>query len=253
MSLFGPDAAAEVLSDRLAVAAAAYAPGVTFTPDAILAKLKAAEADLARRLRIFLEPTMIFPADTDPAVIEAQRGDLPFALEPAYDMTPEVFSAGRWGFLPLRSRPVSAIHEVTLAYPGPANTVWTLPLEWIRLDGHYGHVQFVPTGAMALSGPVSGYLMAAMMSASVIPQMIRIRYTAGLVDADLHYPDLIDLVKKMAVLRLIQDFFLPSSGSISADGLSQSVSVDMGSYKDQIDAGIKTLSEAIHGVRVAFL
>ncbi|NCC28675.1 MAG: hypothetical protein EOM22_11165 [Gammaproteobacteria bacterium] len=253
MSLFDADAAAEILSDRLTVAAAAYAPGVTFTEAAILAKLTAAEADLARRLRIHLEPTMIFPADTDPAVIETQRGDLPYALEPAYDMTPETFSAGRWGFLPLRSRPVSAVHEVTLAYPGPANTLWSIPADWIRLDGHYGHIQFVPTGTMALAGPLSGYLMSAMMNTYSIPQMIRIRYTAGLVDAANTYPDLIDLAKKMAVLRLIQDFFLPSSGSISADGLSQSVSVDMNSYKDQIADGIKTISEAIHGIRVAFL
>jgi hypothetical protein len=253
MALLGSEAAAEILSDRLTVAAAAFAPGIAFTEAQILAKIQAAETDIARRLRIYLVPTMVFPSGTDPDVIETQRGDLPYAVEPAYDMTPQTFSAGRWGFLPLRSRPVSAVHDVTLAYPGPAATVWRIPTEWVRLDPHYGHIQFVPTGAMALAGPLSGYLMSAMMNTYSIPQMIRVRYTSGLVDAENDYPDLVDLIKKAAVLRLIQDFFLPSSGSISADGLSQSVSVDMGSYKDQIADGVKHLSEAIHGIRVAFL
>jgi hypothetical protein len=59
------------------------------------------------------------------------------------------------------------------------------------------------------------------------------------------------------VLKVIDDGFLPQSGSISADGLSQSLSVDMDKYHDAIGRTLNGgkgsnggLMTAIHGIRV---
>ena len=82
-----------------------------------------------------------------------------------------------------------------------------------------------------------------------VPLMMQIRYVAGLQNASRDYPDLRDLVQKMAVLNLLADLFLPQSGSISADGLSQSLSMDLDKYRQSVAERIETVRQAIHGVR----
>jgi hypothetical protein len=59
------------------------------------------------------------------------------------------------------------------------------------------------------------------------------------------------------VLKVIEDGFLPSSGSISADGLSQSLSMDMEKYRDMISTTLfgpkgsnGGLLTAIHGIKL---
>ena len=58
-------------------------------------------------------------------------------------------------------------------------------------------------------------------------------------------------------MGIITDAFLPQSGSISADGLSQSLSVDVAKYYESIDLAIDGpkgghggLMSAIHGIRL---
>src|SRR3546814_15149872 len=77
--------------------------------------------------------------------------------------------------------------------------------------------------------------MQALGGGRTIPFMIQLTYVAGLANAARDYPDLLDVIKKKAVLKIVQDRYLPQSGSISADGLSQSVSVQMDQYQDVID------------------
>ncbi|MNP11944.1 hypothetical protein D3C76_1041570 [compost metagenome] len=91
----------------------------------------------------------------------------------------------------------------------------------------------------------------------IIPSMVEVEYTAGLTDVANTYPELLDCIKKKAVLKVVADAYLPQSGSISADGLSQSLSVDMDKYHDAIDhiingpAGANGgLMSKIHGIRV---
>ena len=58
------------------------------------------------------------------------------------------------------------------------------------------------------------------------------------------------------MLKIVADAFLPQSGSISADGLSQSLSVDMSKYSEFIDEALNGphgsnggLMTKIHGIR----
>ena len=68
--------------------------------------------------------------------------------------------------------------------------------------------------------------------------------------------DTIQQAMKKAALKVIEDSFLPQSGSISADGLSQSISNDMEKHHDTIDRiinggkGNGGLMAAIHGIRL---
>jgi len=57
----------------------------------------------------------------------------------------------------------------------------------------------------------------------------------------------------MALLKLMQGAFLPTSGSLSVDGLSESQSFDLSKYQDDVDARIERLRQSIHGIRATFL
>jgi hypothetical protein len=83
--------------------------------------------------------------------------------------------------------------------------------------------------------------------------MLRIRYTSGLKDARADYPDLIDLIYQVAAVGILEDVQVPSSTSISADGLSQSNSVDVMKLREGVDKKMDDLRRAIHGVSMAFL
>lgn len=218
----------------------------------LLGKLKAAEADAERRLRVFFGPVTVFPRTPTDEEVDGLNGGR-WAEEAPYDYEPGLWSSEDWGYLVLRQKPVVAIEEVKLAYPAPTTGFFTVPLDWLRVDKRVGHVRFVPTGSALSAGPLSAFLLSAMGGGRTIPQMIQIRYKAGLQNVAQDYPDLLDLVRKMAVVRVVQDAFLPQSGSISADGLSQSVSVDMDKYSAAVESGLDTLRESIHGVRMMVL
>jgi hypothetical protein len=211
-----------------------------------------AEKDAERRLRVFFEPVTVFAYEPSDAEIAALNGAR-YAEESAYDYEPGVWGTEDWGYMVLRKAPVIAVDSVVFSYPAPGQAAFTLPKEWIRLDKKAGHVRFVPSGSVLTVGMMSATILSAMSGGRVIPQMIQVKYRAGLRNACADYPDLIDLVQKMAMLRIVQDAYLPQSGSISADGLSQSMSVQMDAYHDGVDAAIDTLLQALHGIRMTVL
>lgn len=254
MTLFADKDAivAELRADRLISVTSTYLSGYVPSDDYLYAKLLAAEADAARRLRVFLEPTEVMPEGTAQVEIDALPDGTPWVEEPAYDFLPEMFIGEQWGYLVTRERPIIGIGYIRFAYPVPVQTIIDVPADWIRVDKKYGHIRLVPTGTPFMA-PLNAYIMTVAGGGRTIPHMIRIRYTAGLQDATTKWPDLVDLIKKMAVLKIMSDAFLPQSGSISADGLSQSVSVDMGKYEDTVERMVDALRQAIHGVRMTVL
>jgi hypothetical protein len=54
----------------------------------------------------------------------------------------------------------------------------------------------------------------------------------------------------MASLSILEEQYIPQSGSVSADGLSQSVSLDMDKYSEMIETRIERLRQSINGVRM---
>lgn len=256
-----PDKAAAITKmrrDRLVLATQTHFSGVELEDDYIWEKLLAAEGEVSRTLRVKLQPTIFFPEQPTQEQIDALNG-MPWELDEGYDYDPAMYTADRWGFFQTHSSPLIEVKDIRFAYPARGNNVFDIPEDWLQLDRKYGHVRIVPlsTTAMAQLTPM---LMQLVAVGRIIPNMVRITYVAGLKNAAAEYPELVDAVKKLAVLKIIEDGFLPQSGSISGDGLSQSMSVDMGKYEDSIDriltggAGSNGgLRAAIHGITMAVM
>lgn len=247
---------AEVRADRVSAAAMVLDPTITVSDDYIWQKVLAAEADIGRELRVPLVPTQFFPEKPTDQQLAALPPGMPWAIDPAYDYNPDFFRGERWGFILTRQKPIVEVQEVRFVYPDPSQGLFTLPLNWVRMDAKYGHIRFVPA-SQTFAAPLSAFLMQALGGGRTIPFMIQLTYRAGLENVARDFPDLLDAIKKKAVLKLVEDRFLPQSGSISSDGLSQSISVQMDQYRDAVsnilygapgtNGGIMT---AIHGIRV---
>ena len=239
---------AELRLNRLILAGGSYFTANDLDDDYLYSKLIAAEVDASRRLRVFFLPTMVFAGEPSDAEI-AEVGDAPWVEEAAYDYEPELWNTEDWGYLVLRNKLISKVVSLEFVYPAPAASTLHVPASWMRVDKKAGHIQFVPAGGTMAVGAFSAMIMSMMAGGRTIPQMVKIRYLAGMTNAARDYPDLIDLVKKMAVLRIINDAFVPQSGSISADGLSQSFSADVDKFSAGVDSMLNTLRDSLQGIR----
>jgi len=236
-------------SDLLIGTVAGYIDPDQLSDSYLWSKLQAAEADAARQLRVLLQPTYVLPFPVPATDLSVVPPGMPWVEEPGYDYEPDLFQGEGWGYLITRHKPIISVDYIQFAYPQPMNSVWNLPLEWLRLDKKYGHLRIVPAGT-SYSAPFSAWMMQVLGGGRNIPQMIRVRYKAGLENAAVQYPDLLDVVKKMSVLRILDDALPAGSESISADGLSQSKSLDLSGYRDAIQHKMDALNEAIHGVKL---
>jgi hypothetical protein len=247
VTIFTDQAAAiqELKTDYLSTAAETYLGGKIPSDNGLWRKLQAAEAEARRKLGVPLEPTMIFAFEPSQAEIDALAGK-PYMVEPGYDMEPTFFGSQSWGALMLRQRPVIAIESMRFVYPSMLTTMFEVPSTWITVDKKYGQVQIVP-GPGVTNAPVSVFTLQAVGSGTRIPHMIHVRYRAGLDCTQPENFDVVDIIMQMAVLRTINDAFAPQSGSISADGLSQSVSVDMSKLQEGIDDRLADLKQKICG------
>lgn len=249
-------AIAKMRRDRLVLLGASILPSVTISDDLIWDKLRAAESTVAHELRVPLVPTAFFPSTPTNDEITALAG-MPWKLDPGYDYNPNQFRNESWGMIRMRNKPIREITKVEFKYLG--NAQYILPLDWVRLERRLGTVQFVPT-TTAFAAPLATFMMQAVAGGRTLPLSIQMQYVAGIENASQNYPELIDLIYKTAALKLVQDAFLPQSGSISADGLSQSMSMDVSKYEDSIDRIMNGgkgsnggLMVALHGVRMGFV
>lgn len=248
-------AIAKMRQDRLMMLAGSLLPDIQVSDEYLWDKLLAAEAEIGHELRVPLQPTRFFPTDPTQEQID-ELGGMPWALDPAYDYEPEAFTGAKWGFIIARNKPLIRVLSMVLVYPTQTNVVLTVPDDWIRMDKRYGQINLVPSGAVSYTGFATS-LLGAMTGHTRLPFSLRIDYIAGLENVSRDFPDLIDVVMKTAALKILQDAFLPQSGSISADGLSQSMSVDSSKYRETIDLALNGppgsnggLMAKIHGIRV---
>jgi hypothetical protein len=251
-------AVAQLQRDRLMLAAQSHFSGVTLSGSYLWEKLRAAEGEVSRVLRVKLQPTAFFPEQPTQDQIDALNG-MPWELDEGYDYDPSMFSEDRWGLFNTHSSPIIEVKGIRFAYPAYGSATFDIPAEWIQLNRKYGQVQIVPLST-AVVAQLTPMLMQLVATGRTIPNMVRITYVAGLKNAAADYPELVDAVKKLAVLKIIEDGFLPQSGSISADGLSQSMSVDMSKYEDSVDRILNGapgsnggLRAAIHGITMGVM
>lgn len=251
-SVFGdlPAAIAMMRRDRLMGPQQAYMAGVQLSDEFLLGKLLAAERSAEKALRVFLTPCELLPSGaTDEERDALDAAGIRWQEEAGYDH--EGYS-GNWGALDLRHRPVIAIHEVRFCYPDPKSTLFTAPPEWIRLDKKYGRLQLVPTQSVG-GFAVSNLVIASLNAGQTVPLAIQIRYRAGLRNAARDYPDVLNLILKLAVLDTLDDQFMPTGGSSSVDGLSQSMQWDGSKHHKELDTKFEKMRSSLHGIRMAFL
>lgn len=248
------DAIAKMQRDGLMMAAQNLLSGITLDPDYIWGKLIAAESEMSHTLNVKFQPTYFFPTTPTQEQIDALNG-MPWEEDPAYDYDPEMFAGEKWGMILVRNKPLISVVKLVYAYPSANHFNFEIPADWLKLDKKYGQVRVVPT---TISAPVmlGGFMMNLISAGRSVPHIMNLEYVAGLTNVADRYPELVDATKKLAVLKLIEDTFPVGSGSISADGLSESMSVDMQKYHDIIDrvvngaGGNGGLMRQFHGIRL---
>ena len=213
-------------------------------------KFTAAYAQAQRELRVFFEPTEVIPDDAEQAEIDAlELAGKAYHQESAYDYNPSLLLSTTFSFIKTKQSPIIDVHSMALAYPAPNNTIFEIPKAWLRLDKKYGQIQLVPI-QLGFSLPFMGYLLG---TAQNIPFLLRIRYTAGLKNIATEWPDIIELLNRMAVLNVLKMAFLPGQQSLSFDGFSRSVSITIADWQSSVDGLMDSLRDSIHGIRMGVL
>lgn len=228
---------------------------LNFTDQFIWGRLMAAESKISRALRVPLQPTEFFATPPAEPEIAALNG-APWAIDPPYDLDQQDVQFRGIRFLRLRMLPVIDVHSVAMVYPGQSRPIFTIPPDWIKLEREHGHLQIVPIGSQFgyYGIPSAGIALATMVGGSTMPHVFHIRYRAGIENILESFPDLLDIALRQASIGALKARFMPQSGSISADGLSQSYSApDFGALQDQIDDELNDIRTSIVGVRFTVL
>lgn len=253
-----PGAIAAMRRDRLVSMLQTFLPtGATIDDSYLLEKLVAATSMMAHRLRVPLVPTQVLPNTATQAEIDGWTTPLnpdlamPVILEPAYDYDPAIFIGNTWGRTLTRQRPIITVQTMAFVYPTPNNTLFAIPPQWVRLDKKYGVINLVPV-VTAMTLPLNAFILTALGGGRTVPNFMEIRYQAGLTNCAADYPEILDMIKRQAVLSMAQDLFLPSSRgeSTSADGLSQSTSVGfaINDYEATIDKQLDSIKSSLFGI-----
>lgn len=223
------------------------------TDSEALSYLQSAEDEVARTLRTFLQPVTMLPNDESQAEIDRRlaAGER-VELEAPYDYDPSFFQGERWGNIVVRQRPIRFLESIEFAFPLPTTMVWRLPDEWARLDKRYGQIRLVPA-AKSFSAPLSAFVMQALGGGRVIPNMIRIRYGAGLENAKRDWKDVIRVIYRLATLHILQSAFIPQDQQIGTGTLTRRVNLDLNKYRADIDKSLSDLHNAIFGPVVTIL
>lgn len=253
-------AVADLRSGALLMAAINVLPGVTLSDSYIYNKILVAEKELSRLLRVDFVPTVIVPWEASQEELDAlEEAGAPWKQEAAYDYGPEMWQGDRWGMMKTRSKPIISVQSMKFVYPAPGTSVFEVPADWLRMDRKSGQINLLPTSTAYLA-PLNSFIMSSMTGGRHVPLMVQLRYTAGLKDVPGDWPDIIDLIKRKAMLKIVQDAFIPQSSSISADGLSQSMGIDITKYGEAIEEAINGpkgsnggLMTAIHGIRIGVM
>jgi hypothetical protein len=242
-------------ANRLTNAVARVAPAALLDDGYLWSKLLAAEKALSDNLRVWFQPRYVIPATVPDSIVTQFAAANPATVierEPGYDYNPSYFEGNTWGLTELRQRPVITVERIVFAYPNPENIIFTIPPDWIRIDPRYGRINLVPT-QNTISLPLNAYILSVLGGGRNIPFMLQIFYTAGLQNALTEWPELVDLIFKSAALSVLDDLFIPQSGSTSVDGLSQSLSFDPDKFRTDIDNRVEALREKMVGIRMMTL
>jgi len=245
MSILNSKQAIEEMQNERLPLIAGLMGGVRPGEASIWRNLQAAEVDVAARLGVSLEPVEVFPLVPPTPEEIAALGSRRWEVEPGYDLDSAMLGTFQWGTIKLARRPLIEVISVKFVYPSLNETIYEVPKGWIYPDLKAGIIQFAPQPTMA--GVMAPSLITAniMARGGNVPQLVRVRYRAGLTPDSPYMPAIMDLIMRMAMLRYLK--FAPQSASISGDGLSQSKSLDAGKFREELDEELKVLKQKMNG------
>jgi hypothetical protein len=251
------EALRQLRTDRLMRLGARIGNIADLSDDYLVRTLLATERLVERELRIFITPRQIVPVGTPAAEVAALAAmGCPMVEEPGYPFDTRLFNGMD---LEVRHRPIIDIYRLWYSYQGDgtpagqaAASLYDVPLDWIQMDRKYGRLNMLPQSSFT-NLPLNTWLLSVLGSGRDIPFGLKLRYSAGLRDARNEYPDLVNLILRRTVISIMDDSFIPQSGSISADGLSQSLSTDVDKYRDAVEKALNVISSSLKGVRMTVL
>jgi len=244
MSIFDKaDALEELREDRMPMVLGMLG-GVMPSSRALWNSLMAAEAEVGRKLGVSLVPIEVFSVEGPTEAELAALGDKPYVVEPGYDMEGGMLGTFQWGSILLGHKPLIEVVSVNFVYPTINKPIYEVPKDWIYPDYKAGLIQFSPKPTPV--GLAPSILAANIMArGGTVPQMVRVRYRAGLTPKHENMIEIRDLIMRATVLHTIR--FTPQSGSISADGMSQSKSIDVDKFGAAIDDELADLRKRLNG------
>ena len=245
MSIFTVADVALLKQDRLLRVANNLFPDLMPSDDYLLFKLRAEESAIEARFRTSFSEREVILTDSDRSMFPA--GTL-FIEEPGYDYDPQLFRGEAWGLICLRHTPVIAIHSIRFAYPRLTDTLYQVPNSWIRYERKTGRVNLVPSTETVMDFPANAFILSALSGGRTIPFMIQTAYRVGMPNLRIERPDIVDAILKSTVLSIIDDQYLPASGSDSIDGLSQSMSFDFSKHREALDAKLDRIASSLNGI-----
>lgn len=237
----------EIKTDRLFGLLCHLAPAEGWSDDYLERKIREAEDGFEREMGLLLRTQRIKcepkPDDTDWDIEES-----------AYDYDADFFAGERWGYLRLRRYPVQSVQRLFFSYPNREAVVFEVPLSWVRLEKPYGLIRLVPDKQAAFAA-FNSYLLSIFSGGRGIPQSIVVEYTAGLTEKQLQadFSDVLEWIKRQAVVNIAADGLMPGSLSNSADGFSQSISAKLSDYREDQEKQFKAMKQKIKGVRLAIV
>jgi len=156
-----------------------------------------------------------------------------------------------WGFIQLNKRPVKQVNSLKIMYG--EQSVFEIPLEWIRLERNAGQIHLFPMlgqfgGTLAID---KAYTLAPiLMAVRYAPHVFRVQYDAGMDDVDEDICDAIGMIAATQYFNIFGDLVIGAgiaSISISLDGLSQSIGTTSSAENAAYSARIIMYKRELYG------
>lgn len=163
-----------------------------------------------------------------------------------------------FGYLQTNHRPILEVQALEVSIPTPSDNenLVEWPSSWMKVYREHGTIQLVPltgSGSILVTQISSGASFPIrLFNADNYPQFWRITYRVGFENDQIPamLVDLIEVCAAMRILEMLGPIFFPyNSYGISADGLSQSVSLPQKLFFERLEAMKARKGELIDAAR----
>lgn len=221
-------------------------PSSSITDEYLWRSIRTAEGQLERSLGVFLTPvTVLSDLATAEEIQELDRRGIRYKIDPGYDLEPSNLLR-TWSWISTKFKPIISVESIHIAMPF-APSAYQVPSSWIHADKEAGVIQLIPSSL----GWFQNQVGVSAMGYTSVPQAVKVRYRAGLTRALKEYPEIYDIICRLAVASIVQGSFSGIGGSVSIDGMSESKSgPDFREYSSATDSMVRNLRNSFLGIQM---